>query len=51
MRLPHEIWTNLIKRKIHAGQALFLADDYKVVTKFEPTDEEKEMFGTTPTAE
>jgi len=35
--------------KFTAGQALFLADDYKVVTKFEPTEEEKEMFGTTPT--
>ncbi|MDH3204321.1 MAG: ATP-binding protein, partial [Nitrosopumilus sp.] len=35
--------------KFSAGQALFLADDYKVVTKFEPTEEEKEMFGTTPT--
>jgi len=35
--------------KFSAGQALFLADDYKVVTKFEPTVEEQEMFGTTPT--
>ena len=35
--------------KFTAGQALFLADDYKVVTKFEPTEEEREMFGTTPT--
>ena len=35
--------------KFSAGQALFLADDYKVVTKFEPTEEEREMFDTTPT--
>ena len=35
--------------KFTAGQALFLADDYKVVTKFEPTEEEREMFDTTPT--
>ena len=35
--------------KFTAGQALFLADDYKVVTKFEPTEEEQKMFGTTPT--
>jgi len=35
--------------KFTAGQALFLADDYKVVTKFEPTEEEKVMFDTTPT--
>ncbi|MDH3203910.1 MAG: ATP-binding protein, partial [Nitrosopumilus sp.] len=34
--------------KFSAGQALFLADDYKVVTKFEPTEEEKEMFDTRP---
>ena len=37
--------------KFSAGQALFLADDYKVVTKFEPTEEEREMFDTTPTDE
>ncbi|MDH3394754.1 MAG: ATP-binding protein [Nitrosopumilus sp.] len=35
--------------KFSPGQALFLADDYKVVTKFEPTDEERKMFDTTPT--
>ena len=35
--------------KFSAGQTLFLADDYKVVTKFEPTEEEREMFDTTPT--
>ena len=35
--------------KFSAGQALFLADDYKVVTKFEPTEKERAMFDTTPT--
>ena len=34
--------------KFSVGQALFLADDYKVVTKFEPTEKEREMFDTRP---
>lgn len=32
--------------KFSARQVLFLAEDYKVVTKFEPTEEEREIFDT-----
>ena len=35
-------------KKFSKGQALFLTEEHRVFTKFEPTAQEKEMFDTTP---
>ena len=35
-------------KRFSKGQALFLTEEHRVFTKFEPTAQEKEMFDTTP---
>lgn len=35
-------------KRLSKGQALFLTEEHRVFTKFEPTAQEKEMFDTTP---
>jgi len=35
-------------KKFSKGQALFLTEEHRVFTKFEPTNQEREMFDTTP---
>ena len=35
-------------KRFSKGQALFLTEEHRVFTKFEPTTQEKEMFDTTP---